>query len=70
MKTVKTAKKRRANTAAAIDIGSKLLRMRIAQMSKGNLQDLEYLAMRSLQTEKSVLRASVRSRLRFTVFPI
>ena len=43
LKTVKTAKKRRANTAAAIDIGSKLLRMRIAQMSKGNLQDLEYL---------------------------
>ena len=31
LKTVKTAKKRRANTAAAIDIGSKLLRMRIAR---------------------------------------
>ena len=74
LKTVKTAKKGRCHTAAAIDIGSKLLRMRIAQMSKGNLQDLEYwntrppLAMRSLQTAKSVSRVSAHSPPRFTDF--
>lgn len=43
MKTVKSARKKGLRTAAAISIGSKLLRMRIGQMRKGEIAELEYL---------------------------
>ncbi len=43
MKTVKSARKKGLRTAAAISLGSKLLRMRIGQMRKGEIAELEYL---------------------------
>ena len=43
MKTVKSVKKKGTRTAAAVGIGSKLLRMRIAQLRKGEVSELESL---------------------------
>lgn len=43
VKTVKSVKKKGTRTAAAVGIGSKLLRMRIAQLRKGEVSELESL---------------------------
>ncbi len=43
MKPNKTSKKRGGRTAAVVDIGSNLLRMRICQLKRGELSDVEYL---------------------------
>ena len=43
MKTVRSVKKKGTRTAAAVSIGSKLLRMRIAQLRKGEVSELESL---------------------------